>query len=147
MLDFNMGYKALETEVLHAAWSLGAWDVSRLEKAPIPAAASAFEIGRGIASDFGVNQYVIDGSPSSIGDQVSKETIETAARKGYVTWRFTPVALCNPDRINEALKKDISLSYGAIRKDAPGKNRAPWHYPKAENTGHEHIYELGRRAK
>ena len=143
LIEHYDGYKNLEDQLMQSAWELGAWDISRLEKAPLPDAAEILSPSYGIAQSFGINPYTIDGSPMQLGENTDLETIENAANHGYITWRFVPMATAKPERIRIALTKDKTIKTNGTRDGLVGTARAKFWHPKNVGTGHEHIYQLG----
>jgi hypothetical protein len=134
----------MEDEILSAAWALGAWDVRRLEKAPIDNPEKMLEPQYGLASDFGYNPYSVNGQPFIIGARSPESALLTAAIDGYVTWAFIPLSLGSEIAKNRWGGKDKTLNAGLTRDGVPNIGRGPWMRPREARTAHEHIYQLGR---
>ena len=140
----------LEIEALECAWQLGAWDVRRMEHAPLANPDAWREPRYGVANDFGINPYTITvcGSDPTVlthGDHADDKLIKTAARHGWITWVFVPLALATPIMQQRWRDKDRTLS------DAQACTRTPrritgvgLHGPCEVGTAYDHIYELGR---
>lgn len=135
----------LEIDLINAAWTLGAYDLCRLEMSPLPVKADPYEAGRGIASSFGINPYLIMGSPLLVGDQSCERTIENAASNGFIKFRFVPLALSKPSKKQHCLKKDVTLNDDCSRDDLPKLTQQKLYKPRVANTGHEHIYQFGKK--
>lgn len=133
----------IEAEILSAAWALGAWDVRRMEYAPLADPAEWSATRHGVGRNFGVGGYVIMGQPLAMGES-STEAAQRAARDGYVLWQFVPLALCSP--IMQARWRDKDRTLDAATCTRGARHIAPWSlYGKQEiGHAHDHIYELGR---
>jgi hypothetical protein len=135
----------IEDAVFEAAWQLGAWDMVRLERPPLRPCATWREAGNGVAVSFGRNPYLIDGQPLQMGAAVPDELLDLAARAGYVTWRFVPLALSSPTMRRMWAHKDRTLAGSdATRNTTPGHQRARWAHPTEPGTAAEHQYRFGR---
>lgn len=135
--------KEIDDVMLNAAWQLGAWDLVRLERAPLHPGADWQDPGCGIPSSFGYG-YVVGDHPLVTGDQADDETCEQAATHGYITWRFVPLALATPTAKTRWASKDKTLQSDCTRHGAPGAFRARFYNPSQPGTAHEHQYQLGR---
>ena len=120
----------LEDIIINAAWTLGAWDMCRMESPPIN---SDNFIITGIANDFGQPAY-------SFGEINIKEKIN-----GRVSWLFIPLYLASPELKNKFASKDNTLNKNLMRDGLCGRFRAAWMQPKKFGFGNEHIYQLGRQ--
>lgn len=136
----------LEESILQTAYELGAWDVCRLESPPLPDGADWREARYGVASAFGrAPQLNILGGLLQTGDTASDNVCEQAAREGYTSWRFVPLALSEPFRRVRWGGLDTTLAPDCTRSGAqPFKQSRFWH-PGASGYGHEHQYQFGRR--
>lgn len=134
----------IEDAIMGAAWSLGSWDLCRIEHAPRPPDADWREARHGITCSFGRNGYVICGQPLVTGDHAGDEVCEIAARDGYITWRFVPLALATKIARARWAGKDTTLQPDCIRIGSPGSYRGKWWHPTTPGTGNEHQYQLGR---
>lgn len=134
----------LDQALLQVAWCTGAWDVSRLEHARLPAGASWDEPRYGLASDFGHNPYTIGGQPLTIGESADDKTCDLAATSGWVTWAFMPMALATPAARQQHQAKDKTLTTVGRRLGDVPMTPAKWWHPADVGTAHQHIYELGK---
>lgn len=134
----------IEDCIMAVAWMLGAWDVVRNERAPLDCGEAWQEARYGITSSFGRNTYTIAGQPLAIGESAVESAMQEAARDGYVSWRFIPLALATPIARQRWGNKDRTLKPDCTRDGEPNIGRAPWRRPRDSHTAHEHIYQLGR---
>ena len=144
-LDTLDGYKSIESILIATAWTLGAFDLCRLEKSPINTTADPYDPRYGLAVDFAATNMDLDGTPLFIGDRADNKTIEQAANDGYIVWRFVPLALCKPDKIKKCLTIDATLNSDASRPGQPCFNLAKWYRPRQPGLGHEHQYQFGKK--
>lgn len=133
----------IEAQVLSAAWSLGAWNVRRIESAPLADPSQWADNRYGIVIRFGRGGYVIDGQSTISGDRAAEQVVQRAAHDGYVHWQFVPLALSTPIMRKQWGGKDRTLADDCTRgarRIAPqllaGKQQI--------GQGHEHIYQLGQ---
>lgn len=134
----------IEEAVIEAAWVLGAWDICRIERPPLPAGADWHEAKYGIPANFGRNMYTIMGQPLVIGEYAQDDVIALAARDGYITWRFVPLAMATPIARQRWGTKDSTLQPDCTRLGAAGHYRGAWHHPATPGHESEHQYQLGR---
>lgn len=134
----------IEDVVIADAWALGAWDLCRIERAPLPAGADWLESRYGLVGDFGRSDISIAGHPLSVGTRATPEVCEIAARDGYVTWRFVPLSLATPTARRQWAGKDTTLQPDCTRMGEPGGYRGQWRHPADAGTAAEHQYRLGR---
>jgi hypothetical protein len=133
-----------EHAVLDVAWQLGAWDVRRMERAPLADPKQWREARHGLASDFGVNLVTIAGVPVQKGDRAPYADLRAAAVDGWVTWSFVPLAFATRTMRARWGGKDKTLEADCTRSGAlPPTHFADWHHPEP-GYAHEHIYQLGR---
>lgn len=132
----------IESAILSAAWSWGAWDVRRIEHAPLADPALWRDPRHGIRMDFGHNDYVINGSPLVIGER-SDSAAQVAAQHGHVTWTIIPLSLSTPAMRARWTSKDRTLADDATRGPRI-INPMPLYGRQEIGHGHEHIYQLGR---
>jgi hypothetical protein len=145
MLDRGLASPGeIEDAVIGAAWTLGAWDLIRLEHAPLAACEEWQENRHGINCSFGRNGYTINGQELVTGDQADDDTCELAASVGYVLWRFVPLHLATRIARQRWASKDKTLLPDCTRAGVPGSYRAPWCCPTEPRTANEHQYQLGR---
>ncbi|MBL8526900.1 MAG: hypothetical protein JNL68_04385, partial [Burkholderiales bacterium] len=101
----------------------------------------------GVSVDFGVNPYIIAGQPLSVGQEADGDVIERAARAGYLTWTFVPMALACALMRRQWAHKDRTIDPATCRRDArkldPQRLYGPMRVP---GTAHDHIYQFGRGA-
>lgn len=134
----------MEDAVIQAAWTLGAWDMCRLETAPLARGRSWSDPGCGIGTSFGHSDYVIAGQSLIVGDSAHERVCEIAAADGYITWRFVPLCLATPIARRRWGSKDSTLQPDCTRIGEPGPHRGKWWHPTEPLTGNEHQYQLGR---
>lgn len=134
----------LELATLDAAWSLGAWDLSRVEHAPLPTDANWHEPRYGLMVDFGRNPYTICGQRLATGESANDDVCEIAAVNGWVTWTFSPAALAAPSTRAKYVLQDATLLPNGARPGSPKTPQQRWQHPDEPHIGHQHIYELGR---
>jgi hypothetical protein len=134
----------IEDAVIACAWTVGAWDLARLESGPLPAGADWREPRYGLATSLGHNAYVINGRPLAAGYSAPVEACEVAAHTGLVTWRFVPLALATPTARQRWAPKDSTLLDDCTRDGEPHGYRGKWMHPTLPATGAEHQYQLGR---
>lgn len=135
----------IEPQVLSAAWTLGAWDVRRIESAPITDPAQWHEARHGLVSGFGVggHEVKIRGYPLTDGQGAEAAVAQAAARSGHVSWSFVPLALAHPVTRARWADKDSTIANDCTR-GARGIRAQPLAGRQVPGTGHEHIYRLGR---
>lgn len=131
----------LEDIIIQSAWTLGAWDICRLESPPT--AQSDFS-SNGIAHDFGQPSYTFGGAGVKNHAIHPTATMHYAAKNGRVSWRFIPLSLTSPEFKSRWKDKDKTLNSESCRDGYPGSYRAPWQLPITLGFGNEHIYQLGR---
>ena len=134
----------IEDAVLNAAWALGAWDLCRTELPPLPSGTDWREPRYGIASAFGQGTYLINGSPLVHAVAPMDKSCALAAREGYITWRFVPLALATPTMRCLWGGKDKTLQPDCTRHGSPGDFRQAWRCPTVPGMAYEHQYQLGR---
>lgn len=134
----------IEDVVIADAWALGAWDLCRIEGAPLPAGANWPESRYGLAGAFGRCDISIAGQPLSAGTRATAHVCEIAARDGYVTWRFVPLTLATPTARRRWAGKDTTLQQDCTRLGEPGGYRGQWRHPVEPHTAREQQYRLGR---
>lgn len=134
----------IEDAVMSAAWSLGAWDLCRIESPPLPAGTDWHEARYGVAVGFGRNPYTIMGRSMIAGDYAEDEVCATAARDGYITWRFVPLALSTLIARQRWGAKDTTLQADCARSGEPSHYRGRWWHPQTPGQANEHQYQLGR---
>lgn len=134
----------IEDAVMGAAWSLGAWDLCRIESAPLAHGSDWTEMRYGITSSFGHSPVVIAGQSLIVGHSAPDRDCEIAARDGYITWRFVPLALATPTARRRWAGKDKTLLADCTRLGEPGGYRGKWMHPTEPRTANEHQYQLGR---
>lgn len=140
----GMAPSDIEEDVLFAAWKLGAWDLRRIEKAPLADLAKRKEMGCGITHSFGDDTYSVNGQVFSSGYKADEASMLEAAMDGYITWSFVP--LCMASEIARARwgDKDKTLKSDLTRDGEPQISRGKWERPREPLTACEHIYQLGR---
>ena len=134
----------VEDAVMGAAWLLGAWDLIRIESAPLAHGADWRESRYGITSRFGRLDHAIAGQPLTAGTGAADIDCEIAARDGCITWRFVPLALATPTARQQWVGKDKTLAADCTRPGVPGWRLGQWMHPADPGTAHEHQYRLGR---
>lgn len=133
-----------ERSVLGCAWELGAWDVRRIEHAPLADPSQWAESRHGLASDFGINPTVIAGQPIQVGDRAPSADVQAAAVDGWVSWSFVPLALSARTMRARWGDKDKTLGEDCSRSDPlPTTRLGDWYHP-VPGHANEHIYQLGR---
>jgi len=131
----------LEDIIIRSAWTLGAWDMCRLESPPI---GSSDLVSNGVAHDFGQPSYTFGGYGIQRHVIHATHTMQYAAKNGRVSWRFIPLSLTSPEFISRWADKDKTLNNASCRDGYPSSYRAPWQLPNTPGFGNEHIYQLGR---
>lgn len=144
IIRVGMAPSDIEDAVLTTAWRLGAWDVRRIEKAPLADPSKMMEPRYGLSSDFGINPYIINDQPMAIGLGADIDTIREAAIDGYVTWHFVPLHFASQIAHKRWGGKDKTLNLNLTREGEPKIGRQTWARPREPLTAHEHIYQLGR---
>ena len=134
----------IEDAVIGAAWALGAWDLCRIESPPLPPGSDWHEARYGVGVGFGRNPYTIMGQPMVMGDRAEDDVCATAARDGYITWRFVPLALATLIARQRWGAKDTTLQSDCTRVGEPGQYRGRWWHPQTPGHANEHQYQLGR---
>lgn len=140
----------LEAEVLlPLAWRLGAWDIVRSERAPLAADQDWRDSKHGLLCHFGRNSQAIDGVPLIAGARASDEICATAAKEGWVTWRFVPLALSSPAMQEKWRGADGTLEDAdCIRRTKTPAYRLPrFSRPTEKNTAADCIFEMGCKPK
>jgi hypothetical protein len=108
--------RALDMQITEAAWRLGAWDLMRYEKQPLPAGADIRDPRYGLAIFFGLATYVLPGiGPLAEGAGATDEDMERAAREGWVDWFFKPLALATPAMRDRWRDQDATLNAACRR--------------------------------
>jgi hypothetical protein len=130
----------LDAEYLTLAWRLGAWDVSRMEHAPLPP--SADKVAHGLSSHV-ADPYAMTGIPENPAAELDAEAwINACARHGWMTWSCKPMHLAPEVRRIGWLGKDRTLD--------PDGQRASrvWHAwePVSIGADHQTVIRLGRAA-
>lgn len=134
----------IESAALGAAWHLGAWDVRRTENAPLHDPGQWDADRYGLPPDFGRCGYRIGERALVRGTGADDHVLQYAARHGWITWIFIPLALATPLARARWGKKDTTLDAACQRSQSmPGIRRADLHRMQP-GYGHEHIYQLGR---
>lgn len=140
----GMAPSDIESDVLSAAWTLGAWDVRRLEKAPLEDPSKRKQMGCGITHSFGDDTYMVNRQIFSSGYKADEKTIFEAAKDGYITWSFVPLCLANEIAKAKFGEKDKTLKPDLTRDGEPQIKPGEWARPREPLTACEHIYQLGR---
>lgn len=135
----------LEDEIISAAWALGAFDMVRTERSPLYADDDPFDVKFGLASDFGWCGYTIAGQDLVMGDKSGKNAVIEAANDGYVTWLFFPMSLMSPYTKKIHNGKDNTLDNHYCRAGKSDIRMQKWYRPRDYATGHQHIYEFGKK--
>lgn len=135
----------IEAQLLSAAWSLGAWDIRRIESAPLADPAEWAQPRHGIASIFGAGGYVIAGQPTTMGAS-APGAAQQAAITGWVHWHFIPLALASHSMRERWAGKDQTLPDASCSRGARVIEPRPLAGRQVPGFGHEHIYRLGRNA-
>lgn len=131
----------LEDIIIQSAWTLGAWDMCRLESPPTKTSDFA---PNGIANDFGQPDHSFGGSGIQKHAMQSTATMHYAAENGRVSWRFIPLSLTSPEFRSRWVDKDKTLNSTSCREGSPSSYRAAWRLPSMPGFGNEHTYQLGR---
>jgi len=134
----------VERSVLVSAWELGAWDVRRIEHAPLADPTQWAESRHGLAVDFGANHVAIAGQALQAGDRAEDAVIQAAASDGWVSWSFVPLSLATRLMRERWGGKDKTLQADCSRViPLPPLRLGEWRQPEP-GRAHEHIYQLGR---
>ena len=125
--------------IVYAAWQLGAWDVTRSWRAPLGSHADPYAPHHGLVSLFDPSgAFAVRTGPMGVPNEVmdAKVLVETAARDGWISWRFRPTL--RSTRVGgRVAARDITLA-----KD--GTRTAPCPYrPTAPVRGERRIIALG----
>lgn len=136
----------LDADFLSAAWSLGAWDVSRIEHAHLQPGVDPMEPQFGIAHHVHQPYRVsVDGKSS---DPMpcpvdAYKWARQAARKGWLVWLCKPI-LHGPSIRAGWIAKDRTLRPDGGRDPRPDPWR-PWR-PVVRHADYQAIIRLGRAA-
>ncbi len=129
-----------DSEMVWAAWYLGAWDVGRIWHQSLGTHADAFAPHHGLVSLFDVsNAYAVRTGPMGIRDEPVnvKLLVETAAQDGWITWKFRPTL--RSSRIGgRVAARDITLA-----RDGTRVGPYPYQHQPAV-LGERFLYQLGR---
>lgn len=139
--------EVLEADYLTLAWSLGAWDVARTERQPLPAGAEPLDPRHGIAHLLH-DPYVIrfrgqaaEPMPCPVD---ARAWADAAAAHGWITW------LCKPLRYGPAIRARWISQDCTLRADG-GRDLAARQWPcrarAPRGVDHQTIIRLGRSAK
>jgi hypothetical protein len=131
--------EAADAAFLTVAWQLGAWDVLRTERAPLPPEADPMAPMHGITAALGA-AYMLTGEQPVESAVDVRRWAHAAARHGWITWYAKPMHLAPPVRVNAWQMRDRSLLANGIR--AP-RDFAP-HEPVWIGTDHQTVIRLGR---
>lgn len=137
----------IEDALMAVAWELGAWDMCRDERPPLPDGATWRESRYGVGADFGVNDSIIMGHKLVAGARAPDVVCSIAASDGYVVWRFIPLAMATPTARRLWGHKDSTLQPDCTRAGKPGNHRGAWFNPQTPGMANEHQYQLGRKPK
>ena len=137
----------IDEALLQLAWELGAWDMCRLERAPLTKDQNWHEPRYGLLSAFGRDATNIAGTPLQQGASAADWVLEHAAKNGYVAWRFIPLALATPFMRKRWGGVDATLQADCMRAGETKMRPAQFYRPSAPNTVHEQQYQLGRKVK
>lgn len=139
----------LEEAILQAAYELGAWDVCRMESPPLPDGADWQEPRYGVAGAFGraPQLNILGGLLLQTGDAATDGVCEQAAREGYTSWRFVPLALSEPFRRARWGGLDTTLAPDCTRSGVQPFKLAKFWHPNTPGYGHEHQYQFGRQPR
>lgn len=129
-----------DLEMVCAAWYMGAWDMLRIWHPPISANADLLAPHHGLVSLFDPsNAYAVRTGPMGIRDELpeGKLLMETAARDGWVTWKFRPTL--RSTRVGgRVAARDITL-------ERDGTRMGPHPYQqKPAVLGERFLYQFGR---
>lgn len=134
----------LDAQYLEAAWALGAWDVARTERAPLPVGADPADPMYGIAHLLH-DPYVIrfiGQAPEPMPCPVDGAAwAQQAARHGWLVW------LCKPLLYGPAIRAGWIAKDRTLRADGGRDPRAePWRAWQPVYRGHDHqsVIRLGR---
>lgn len=136
--------EALDAQYLGAAWALGAWDVARTERAPLPVGADPADPMYGIAHLLH-DPYVIrfaGEAPEPMPCPVDGAAwAQQAARYGWLVW------LCKPLLYGPAIRAGWIAKDRTLRADGGRDARAePWRawQPVCRGQDHQAVIRLGR---
>lgn len=135
---------ALDAGFLEAAWALGAWDVARTERLPLPPGADPLAPQHGIAHILH-DPYQVR-FLGAVADRLPCPVEETAwaveaAVRGWITWLCKPI-LYGPAIRTGWIPKDRSLRPDGGRDPRPRAWTA-WE-PVVRHADHQTIIRLGR---
>jgi hypothetical protein len=147
--DTVLEVEASESEILDAAWRLGAWDVARYRIAPLPPAEDPMEPKWGITADFCGCPYefpTIGGEvhPGAVKTFRARGLIRAAAGAGYQSWRFKPVAYASRVYKPGWIKADASLAADGTRDGRCPLKPFPADREPPHGETYMSLYELGR---
>lgn len=134
----------LDAQYLEMAWALGAWDVARTERAPLPVGTDPTDPMHGIAHLLH-DPYVIrfmGKAPEPMPCPVDGAAwAQKAARHGWLVWLCKPV-LHGPEVRSGWIAKDRTLRADGGR-DPRGDPWRAWQ-PVTRGADHQAIIRLGR---
>lgn len=127
-------------EMVCAAWSMGAWDVSRVWHQPLGNQANPYAPHHGLVSLFDCSDaYAARNQPMGIRNDVvnAKLLVDAAAQEGWISWRFQPTL--RSSRVGgRVAARDITLA-----RDGTRVGPCPYqHQPPV--IGERFVYQLGR---
>jgi DNA-binding transcriptional regulator YiaG len=129
-----------DSEMVNAAWFMGAWDLSRTWHLPLGANADPLAPHHGLVSLFDLsNAYAVRKEPMGIRNEPinPKLLLETAAQDGWIAWKFRPVL--RSTRVGgRVAARDITLE-----RDGTRIGPIPVHQ-QLPVFGERHFYQLGR---
>jgi hypothetical protein len=128
----------LDAQFLAAAWGLGAWDVQRTERAPLPPGADPLMPGHGLVSLL-VAPYRMTGIPAEEAPIEVAPWARACARHGWVTWYCRPMWLAPEIRQRAWMAKDATLLQDGTRPPRAWGSREPL----GIGTDHQTIIRLG----
>jgi hypothetical protein len=134
----------LDAQFLAAAWELGAWDVARTERAPLPQKANKFDPWHGIAhllhAPYRITFDGKDGDPMPCPVDPT-DWASQAAQHGWLVW------LCKPMRYGPSIRAGWITKDRTLRPDGGRDQRAaPWRpwMPVVVGSDHQTVIRLGR---
>jgi DNA-binding transcriptional regulator YiaG len=129
-----------DLEMVCAAWYMGAWDLLRIWHPPIGVNADPLAPHHGLVSLFDPSDaYAVRTGPMGVRNELpnGKLLMETAARDGWVTWKFRPTL--RSQRVGgRVAARDITLERDGTRVGPC----PPQRHPKLQ--GERFLYQLGR---
>lgn len=134
----------LDARFLDLAWELGAWDVVRTERAPLPPDTDPLDPAHGIISHI-VQPYRLDcepGRPKQAADLDHILWAHVCAQHGWLVWSCKPSwpLEARPEPVKRRIMRDRTLEPDGSR--SPRKWR-PWE-PVWIGADHQTVIRLGR---